>query len=105
MSRTSFGRPSGPPPHVPGRMVPPYTMKPGLLSRPSAISVPGMFLSHPGMTIIPSSQCPPATDSTESAMRSRDWREYDTAVSDEVHVDSLPRVPILIPSDTASVPN
>ena len=40
-----------------------------------AINPPGMFLSQPGMTTIPSSQCPPAAVSTWSAIRSRDWRE------------------------------
>ena len=62
--------------------------------RSQAISTPGMFLSQPGMTTIPSSQCPPAAVSTWSAMRSRDCREYD-----------IPAVPILIPSLTPTVPN
>jgi hypothetical protein len=75
MSSVSLGRPSAPPPHDPGLIVPPYTISPGRLSRPSAISVPGMFLSQPGMTTIPSSQWPPAAVSTESAMRSRDCNE------------------------------
>lgn len=29
-----------------------------------AINTPGIFLSHPGTTTIPSNQCPPAADST-----------------------------------------
>ena len=43
---------------------------------------------------MPSSQWPPAAVSTWSAMRSRDWSEYD-----------IPRVPMLIPSLTPTVPN
>lgn len=58
------------------------------------INTPGMFLSHPGMTTIPSSQWPPAAVSIWSAIRSRDCREYD-----------IPNVPIDIPSDTPTVPN
>jgi hypothetical protein len=32
----------------PGLMVPPYTMMEGRLRRAMAITLPGMFLSHPG---------------------------------------------------------
>ena len=106
MSKTSRGLPSGPPPHSPGRMVPPYRTIPGLFSRPRAINVPGMFLSQPGITTMPSSQWPPATDSTESAIKSLDCSEKDTGRQQwRTGRDSLPLVPMLMPSETARVPN
>jgi hypothetical protein len=51
-----------------------------------------MFLSQPGIVIAASYHWAPITVSIESAMRSRDWREYD-----------IPGVPIEIPSDTPIV--
>ena len=59
-------------PAVPGLIVPPYTIRPGRLSRPMAMMHPGMFLSHPGSETLASYHCPPMTVSMESAMRSRD---------------------------------
>ena len=38
-------------------MVPPYTMSEGLLRRAIAITVPGMFLSHPGSEMLASYHC------------------------------------------------
>ena len=35
-------------------MVPPYTITLGRFTRPIAITVPGMFLSHPGMLMFAS---------------------------------------------------
>ena len=57
-----------------------------------AIRQPGMFLSQPGMVISPSYHCAPMTVSIESAIRSRDWSEYD-----------IPSVPMEMPSDTPMV--
>src|SRR3569623_1046330 len=66
----------------------------GRLSRPIAITVPGMFLSHPGIAISASYHWAPMIVSIESAIRSRDWREK-----------LMPSVPIEMPSDTPTVLN
>lgn len=50
---------------------------------------PGMFLSQPGNAINESYHCAPMMVSIESAIKSRDWSEYD-----------IPSVPMLIPSLT-----
>lgn len=54
-----------------------FTMIAGLLTLPMAMRQPGMFLSQPGIAILPSYHCPPMTVSIESAIKSRDWREKD----------------------------
>ncbi len=59
-----------------------------------AITQPGMFLSQPGMAMQASYHWPPITVSIESAIRSRDCREYD-----------IPSVPIEMPSLTPTVLN
>ena len=53
-----------------------------------------MFLSQPGIEMLASYHWALMTVSMESAIRSRDWREYD-----------MPSVPIDIPSDTPMVLN
>ena len=54
-----------------------------------AIRQPGMFLSQPPMATMPSNPSQPTTVSMESAMTSRDTREY-----------FMPSVPMEMPSDT-----
>src|SRR5271155_1390415 len=66
----------------------------GRLTRPMAMTTPGMFLSHPGREMLASYHCPCMTVSTESAIKSRDWRLY-----------RIPVVPIEIPSETPMVLN
>ena len=58
-----------------------------------AIMPPGIFLSQPPMTITPSMRAALQTVSMESAMTSRETREY-----------FIPSVPIEIPSLTVIVP-
>jgi len=53
------------------------TMIEGRLTRPMAMRHPGMFLSHPGIAMLPSYHWPPMTVSMESAITSRDCREND----------------------------
>ena len=62
--------------------------------RAIAIIAPGMFLSQPPTASTPSMLCAPHAVSIESAMTSRDTREY-----------FMPSVPIEIPSLTVMVPN
>src|SRR5437868_2447787 len=69
-------------------------MSEGRLRRPIAMMQPGMFLSQPGIAIQASYHWPPITVSIESAIRSRDWSEYD-----------MPSVPIEMPSLTPIVLN
>jgi len=59
-----------------------------------AIIAPGMFLSHPPTARTPSTHCALHTVSIESAITSRETREY-----------FMPSVPIEIPSLTVMVPN
>src|SRR5688572_12571898 len=66
----------------------------GRLSRPMAMTVPGMFLSQPGIATRPSYHCAPMIVSIESAIRSRDWSEK-----------LMPSVPIEMPSETPTVLN
>ena len=61
--------------------------------RAIAIIAPGMFLSQPPMASTPSMLCAPQTVSIESAMTSRETREY-----------FIPSVPIEMPSLTVMVP-
>ncbi len=67
---------------------------PGRFSLAKAIIAPGIFLSHPPIVITPSYPRQPTTVSMESAMTSRDTREY-----------FIPVVPIEIPSETVIVLN
>ena len=62
--------------------------------RAMAIIAPGMFLSQPPMASTPSMLCAPHAVSIESAITSRETREY-----------FMPSVPIEIPSLTVMVPN
>src|SRR3954453_13882629 len=64
----------------------------GRLSRPMAMTVPGMFLSPPGRATSASYHWAPMIVSIESAMRSRDWSEK-----------LMPSVPIEMPSLTPTV--
>ena len=75
-------------------MVPPYTKIAGMFIRAIAIIAPGMFLSQPPMAITPSMLWAPQAVSIESAMTSRETREY-----------FIPSVPIEMPSLTVMVPN
>jgi hypothetical protein len=78
----------------PGKIVPPYTNTAGRFNRASAISDPGMFLSHPPMATNPSIPSHAATVSIESAITSRDTSEY-----------FMPSDPIEMPSETLMVLN
>ena len=78
----------------PARIVPPYTINAGRLSRPIAIRQPGMFLSQPGIATMPSYHWACITVSIESAMMSREGSEK-----------LIPSVPIEIPSLTPMVLN
>src|SRR6059036_1973995 len=78
----------------PGLIVPPYTNTAGISMRAIAIMAPGMFLSHPPTTSRPSMLCALHAVSIESAMTSRETREY-----------FMPSVPIEMPSLTVIVPN
>ena len=61
--------------------------------RAMAIMPPGMFLSQPPITSTPSMLCPCTAVSIESAITSRETREY-----------FMPSVPIEMPSETVMVP-
>ena len=67
---------------------------PGTLSRASAIAAPGMVLSQAVRATIPSNRWPRATSSIESATTSR--------LTSEVFI---PLVPIVMPSEIATVLN
>jgi hypothetical protein len=67
-------------------------MSDGTFNRQSAMTVPGMVLSHPDKATTPSKRCPRATSSMESAMTSR-------LMSDAF----MPSVPMEMPSETAMV--
>ena len=67
-------------------------MTPGRSRRASAMTVPGIVLSQPLSATTPSKRCPRATSSMESAMTSRDTR-----------LVRMPLVPIVIPSEIATV--
>src|SRR5687768_4330077 len=69
-------------------------MMDGRFRRPIAIRQPGMFLSQPGREMLASYHCADITVSIESAIKSRDCREYD-----------IPSVPIEMPSLTPIVLN
>jgi hypothetical protein len=64
-----------------------------MFMRAMAIIAPGMFLSQPPTASTPSMLCAPQAVSIESAMTSRETREY-----------LIPSVPIEIPSLTVMVP-
>ena len=64
-----------------------------MLRRAIAINAPGMFLSHAPIATRPSTDCAWQTVSIESAIISRETREY-----------FIPSVPIEIPSLTVIVP-
>jgi len=74
-------------------MVPPYTNTAGMFMRAMAISAPGMFLSHPPTANTPSTHWALHTVSIESAITSRETREY-----------FMPSVPMEMPSLTVIVP-
>src|SRR5213080_4257936 len=74
-------------------MVPPYTNTAGMFMRAMAISAPGMFLSHPPTASTPSTHWALHTVSIESAITSRETREY-----------FIPSVPMEMPSLTVIVP-
>ncbi len=78
----------------PGRMVPPYRMRPGTSSRSSAMAAAGMVLSQPTRQRMPSNMWPRATSSMESAMTSRLTNEA-----------FMPSVPMVTPSLMAMVLN
>ena len=78
----------------PGLIVPPYTNTAGIFIRAMAIMAPGMFLSHPPTTSTPSMLCALHAVSIESAITSRETREY-----------FIPSVPMEMPSLTVIVPN
>ena len=67
-------------------------MTPGMSSRASAITVPGIVLSQPDRATTPSKRWPRATSSIESAMTSRETSEV-----------FIPLVPIVMPSEIAIV--
>ena len=67
---------------------------PGIFSRSSAIAAPGMVLSQATSATMPSNMCPRATNSIESAIRSR-------LTSDAF----MPSVPMVTPSLMAMVLN
>ena len=66
----------------------------GIFIRAIAIMAPGMFLSHPPTTRTPSMLWALQAVSIESAITSRETREY-----------FIPSVPIEMPSLTVMVPN
>src|SRR2546421_1842840 len=66
----------------------------GRLTRPMAMSTPGMFLSQPGSEMFASYHWPCMTVSIESAMISLDCKLY-----------RIPVVPIEMPSETPMVLN
>ncbi len=75
-------------------MDPAYTNTAATSMRAAAISIPGRLLSHPASSTAPSRRSASSTVSTESAMTSRDTSEK-----------CMPRCPMLMPSDTDTVPN
>jgi hypothetical protein len=75
-------------------MVPPYSVNPMLLFRRMGMTAPGMLLSQPLSVTIPSAAYPSCMVSMQSAMRSRDIREY-----------FIPSIPIVSPSLMTGVPN
>src|SRR5690606_41303911 len=79
---------------LPASMGPPDTNTTGMFSRMAAISIPGVILSQFEMHTMASAQWALTMYSTESAMSSRDGREY-----------SMPPWPMAMPSSTAIVLN
>ena len=79
-------------PKHPGKIVPPYTKTAGRFSRNIAITQPGIFLSHPPNATNASKPSHPTTVSIESAITSRETKEY-----------FIPSVPIEIPSEIVIV--
>ena len=79
----------------PGAIEPPYSIRLGTSpSRASAITQPGIVLSQPDSAITASNMCPRATSSIESAITSRLTSEA-----------RIPSVPIVMPSEIATVLN
>jgi len=60
----------------PASIGPPVTITVGRFSLAAAMAMPGITLSHEGMSTRASKACARATVSTESAISSRDAREY-----------------------------
>jgi len=80
--------------HLPGRLEPPYRNRDGRLILAAAISMPGSDLSHPAMVTMASKRSACMTNSTESAMTSRETSDA-----------RMPSWPMEIPSETAIVVN
>ena len=78
----------------PAAIGPPETKIAGMLTRIAAISMPGTILSQLGMQTMASKQCASIIVSTQSAISSRDGREY-----------FIPTCPMAIPSSTPMVLN
>ena len=79
---------------LPASIGPPETKIAGMFKRSAAISMPGVILSQLEIHTKASAQCAFAMYSTESAISSRDGREY-----------SIPPWPMAMPSSTAMVLN
>ena len=77
---------------MPAAMGPPLTNKVGMLTRTAAMSMPGTILSQLGMQTMPSKQCARIMVSTQSAISSREGREY-----------FIPEWPMAMPSSTPMV--
>ena len=74
--RTPDGAPETEATTFPASIGPPETNTVGMLSRIAAISMPGVILSQLETQISASAQCALTMYSTESAISSRDGREY-----------------------------
>jgi hypothetical protein len=79
---------------LPASIGPPETKIAGMFSRIAASSMPGVILSQFEMQTMASAQCALTMYSTESAISSREGREY-----------SIPSWPMAMPSSTAMVLN
>ena len=79
---------------LPDSIGPPETNTTGIFKRKAALSMPGVILSQLEIHTSASAQCALTIYSTESAIKSRDGKEY-----------SIPPCPIAIPSSTAMVLN
>src|SRR5208283_3635794 len=80
--------------YLPASIGPPETKMAGMFSRMAAISMPGVILSQLEMQTMASAQWALTMYSTESAISSREGREY-----------SMPEWPMAMPSSTAMVLN
>ena len=78
--------------YSPGKIDPPYSITLGTFKRQSAITVPGIVLSHPLTATTASNMWASHTSSIESAITSR--------LASEAFI---PSVPIVIPSEIAIV--